>query len=304
MGRRILVTGGAGFIGSHLVQRLDAGGERVEVLDDLSRGRRDWLNPEVRLHQVDLRDSDAVRRVVQHVRAEVVVHLAALHFIPAVDGAPELARQVNVEGTRNLFSALVSAPPQLVLFASTAAVYPDRAGPIPESCPPAPVDLYGRTKLEGEKLLAGFSSETGARCVSARLFNVIGQRETNPHVVPELLGQLRRGRMSVRLGNLETRRDYTDVADVADALRLLLQPTAGETTVFNVGSGKATSVAQLVETCEKILGRDIAVATDPRRVRTHDRPELVADIQLLKRVTGWVATRSLETTLGELLLER
>jgi UDP-glucose 4-epimerase len=234
------------------------------------------------------------------VQPEVVVHLAALHFIPAVDGAPELARQVNVDGTRNLLAALASKPPKLLLFASSAAVYPDRAGPIPESCPPEPLDVYGKTKLEGEELVARFGIETGARCVVARLFNVIGRRETNPHLVPELVGQLRQGRTRVLLGNVGTTRDYTDVADVAEALVRLLPPP-GENNVFNVGSGQGVSGAELVELCGEIVGRKVTVEVDPSRMRARDRSELVADIGLLKRATGWARTRPLEQTLSELL---
>jgi UDP-glucose 4-epimerase len=301
MRRRILITGGAGFIGSHVAERLVADEEQVDVLDDLSRGRVDWLPAGVRLHEADLRDAESVGRAAERVQPEVVVHLAALHFIPAVDGAPELARQVNVDGTRNLLAAFASKPPKLLLFASSAAVYPDRAGPIPESCPPEPLDVYGKTKLEGEELVARFGIETGARCVIARLFNVIGRRETNPHLVPELVGQLRQGRTRISLGNVGTTRDYTDVADVAEALVRLLQPPAGEHTVFNVGSGRGVSGAELVELCAEIVGRKVTIEVDPSRVRAQDRSELVADVSLLTSATGWARSRPLEQTLSELL---
>jgi UDP-glucose 4-epimerase len=299
-----LVTGGAGFIGSHVVERLLAreAGE-LHVLDDLSRGRREWLSRDVFLHQVDLREADSVRRTVADVHPEAVLHLAALHFIPAVDEAPEFARRVNVEGTQNLLDALSMSRPAVLLFASTAAVYADRSGPIPESSPVAPGDLYGETKATGEGLVAQFGKQTGTHCVVARLFNVIGERETNPHVVPELVRQLRAGAPSVQLGNLQTRRDYTDAVDVAEALVRLLLADPGRT-VFNVGSGRGTSVAELVSSCERILGREITVSVDQSRLRKHDRDELIADVKLLRAATGWAPTRSLEETLRRLLFER
>jgi UDP-glucose 4-epimerase len=299
-----LVTGGAGFIGSHVVERLLAreAGE-LHVLDDLSRGRREWLSRDVFLHQVDLREADSVRRTVADVHPEAVLHLAALHFIPAVDEAPEFARRVNVEGTQNLLDALSMSRPAVLLFASTAAVYADRSGPIPESSPVAPGDLYGETKATGEGLVAQFGKQTGTHCVVARLFNVIGERETNPHVVPELVRQLRAGAPSVQLGNLQTRRDYTDAVDVAEALVRLLLADPGRT-VFNVGSGRGTSVAELVSSCERILGREITVNVDQSRLRKHDRDELIADVKLLRAATGWAPTRSLEETLRRLLFER
>ena len=193
MSRVVLVTGGAGFIGSHLVERLCAAGDRVSVVDDLSRGRREWIHPDAELHEVDIRDMAALRRVVTAVAPEVVVHLAAMHFIPAVDGAPELARDVNVNGTRSLLDAMKEQAPQLLLLASTAAVYPDSRGPIKETCPPAPIDTYGETKLAAERLVGEFATQAGTRRVAARVFNVIGPRETNLHVIPELVGQLRSG---------------------------------------------------------------------------------------------------------------
>lgn len=303
MARRVLVTGGAGFIGSHLVERLVETGEQVAVVDDLSRGRRGWLRAEAELHELDIRDAEAVAHTVAQVNPDIVVHLAAMHFIPAVEGAPELARDVNVNGTRTLLDALAHHPPELFLFASTAAVYPDRRGPIDETCPPQPIDLYGRTKLEGERFAAEFAKRAGTRCIVARIFNVVGKRETNSHVVPELVGQLRGGSTRVRLGNLEPRRDYTDVVDVASALHGLLATQRDDALTFNLGSGRSVSVAELVQVCEQVLRRPIEVEVEPQRRRSQDRAELVADCRLLHNTTGWEPARSLRETLDQLLTE-
>jgi UDP-glucose 4-epimerase len=301
MSRVVLVTGGAGFIGSHLVERLCEAGERVSVIDDLSRGRREWIHPDAELYEADIRDSAALRRVVTAVAPEAVVHLAAMHFIPAVDGAPQLAHDVNVNGTRSLLDALREQAPQLLLLASTAAVYPDSRGPIAETCPPAPIDVYGQTKLAAERLVSEFAREAGIRCVAARVFNVIGPRETNLHVVPELVGQLRSGAKTIHLGDLRPRRDYTDVRDVAAALHALVDHPGGEAATVNVGSGRSCSVGELVEECEQILGHSIHVETEEARVRTRDRAELVANPRLLQEVTGWRPLRPLRETLADLL---
>lgn len=301
MPRSVLVTGGAGFLGSHLVERFVAAGERTTLVDTLSRGRRSWIHKEAELHEVDIRDGPALRRAVAQADPEVVVHLAAMHFIPAVDGAPELAWDINVNGTQTLLDALAHRPPKLLLFASTAAVYPDRRGPIDETCPPDPLDLYGRTKLAGERLVAEFAVHAGTRCVSARIFNIIGRRETNPHVVPEIIGQLRAGSRSVRLGNLDPRRDYTDVVDIASALHDLARSPVDAPATVNLGSGRSVSVAELVQTCEQLLGRQVAIGVEPGKLRKTDRAELVADFRLLRETTGWEPTRSLSQTLDELL---
>lgn len=301
MSRVILVTGGAGFIGSHLVERLCAAGERVSVIDDLSRGRREWIHPDAELHEADIRDLAALRRVVTAVAPEVVIHLAAMHFIPAVEGAPDLARDVNVNGTRSLLDAVSEQAPQLLLLASTAAVYPDSRGPIEETCPPGPIDVYGETKLAAEQHVGAFAKEVGTRCVLARVFNVIGPRETNRHVVPELVAQLRSGAETIRLGDLRPKRDYTDVRDVAAALQALVDHPDRRAGVVNVGSGRSWSVGELVEECERVLGHSVDVETDEGRLRIHDRAELVANSRLLQEVTGWRPLWPLRETLADLL---
>jgi UDP-glucose 4-epimerase len=303
MPKSVLVTGGAGFLGSHLVERLVAAGERASLVDTLSRGRRSWIPEEAQLHELDIRDGPALERAVDQAAPEVVVHLAAMHFIPAVDGAPTLAWDVNVNGTQTLLEALAPRPPELLLFASTAAVYPDRRGPIDETCEPDPPDLYGKTKLAGEQLVTGFAARTGARCVAARIFNVIGRRETNPHVVPEIIQQLRLGGALVRLGNVEPRRDYTDVVDVAAALHRLTELPPEAPTTLNVGSGRSVSVAEVVEACGELLGRSVEIEVEPGKLRKTDRAELVADSRLLREATGWKPTRSLPETLRGLLDE-
>jgi UDP-glucose 4-epimerase len=135
-----------------------------------------------------------------------------------------------------------------------------------------------------------------------RIFNVIGRRETNPHVVPEIIGQLRSGSSSVRLGNLEARRDYTDVVDVAAALHRLTGPPPSAPTPINLGSGRSVSVAELVQACEQVLDRPIEIEVEPGRLRKTDRAELVADSRLLHETTGWKPVRSLPETLNELLM--
>src|SRR5204863_6106100 len=144
------------------------------------------------------------------------------------------------------------------------------------TCPPDPPDLYGRTKLAGEQLVEEFAARTGTRGVTMRIFNVIGRRETNPHVVPEIVGQLRSGSASVRLGNLEARRDYTNVVDVAAALHRLADAQQGAPTPVNLGSGRAVSVTELVQACEQVLDRSIEIEVEPGKLRSTDRAELIA----------------------------
>jgi UDP-glucose 4-epimerase len=300
MPEHILVTGGAGFIGSHLVELLAADGYRVSVVDDLSRGRREWVPAGCRLHEVDIRDGDLLGRAVREAAAGTVVHLAAIHFIPAVDDAPEFAWSVNVGGTENLLRALEQAPPRRLLFASTAAVYPDLPDAVPETTPPRPIDLYGRTKLAGEELVRAFHKRTGVTCTIARIFNVIGPRETNSHVVVEILRQLNDGAQELALGNLFPSRDFTDVRDTAAALHRLLFAAPQGLSIFNVGSGRGVSVEALVREFERLLARPLTVQQVPDRVRATERASLLADASALIGL-GWQPRRTLAETLKELV---
>lgn len=300
-GRRILVTGGAGFVGSHFVDALVNAGHSVSVLDDLSRGSREWIPADATLYEVDIRDASGVRTAIADAKPQILAHLAALHYIPAVDDAPELAWSINVEGTRNVFAAAGAASLERVLFASTAAVYPNLEAPLGEEVEVAPIDLYGRTKVEGERLLHEMVDSSGASGVATRLFNVIGPHETNPHILPEIVDQLRAGATTLELGNVEPSRDFVDVRDVADALLRLVPSTSAGVSVYNVGTGRAVSVVDLVRECERILGRAIAIREVPERVRPIERMMLVADSRAIGEAVGWRPKYSLRTTLEELL---
>jgi UDP-glucose 4-epimerase len=299
-GRRILVTGGAGFVGSHLSERLTEAAT-VAVLDDFSRGRLEWLPERVAaVYPVDIRDGRAVREAFADFSPHLVIHLAALHFIPAVEGAPELAEAINVGGTANIAAAVQKCPVERVVFASTAAVYPDAAKPLSEEQPVAPIDLYGRTKTAGEALLRNAAAASGAAVSLVRLFNVIGPRETNPHLLPEIVEQLRSGASEVHLGNLETARDFVDVRDVAHAFEVLIARQSARVAAFNVGCGRAVSVSEIVRRSGEILGRHVGVHVDAARTRRIDRKLLVADNRKLVRC-GWRPRHSFHQTLTELL---
>jgi UDP-glucose 4-epimerase len=283
----VLVTGGAGFIGSALCRALLARGARVIAYDDLRRGRPDLLpdDPQCELVHGDVRDAAGLRRVFMGGGVRAVCHLAALHFIPYCIAHPDEAMDVNVNGTRQVLEACRAAPPSVLLFASTAAVYPAEEGPFAEEHAPGPIDVYGATKLMGEELVRAFALETGVPTVIARLFNAFGPRDTNPHLIPDLLAQLDEGD-TVRLGNLEPVRDYVHLEDLAAALVELLEKRPSGCSVFNVGSGEGRSVREVLAAFEAAVGRPLRVVQDPARVRTVERPRLVADTGKLRQ-TGW-----------------
>ncbi len=302
----VVVTGGAGFIGSMLCRKLVEQGRDVVVIDNLRNGRReliDALKPSPVLHVADIRDAETVRRILAEVRPSALCHLAALHFIPYCDAHPAEAVDVNIRGTLNVLEACRIAPPEMVVVASTAAVYPIREGPNAESHPVGPLDIYGITKHCNEELAGLYVSQTGARCIAARIFNAVGVNETNPHLVPHLVQQLKRGQTRVSLGNLDSYRDYIDTRDLADGLIALLDRRQNGYDVFNIGTSREHSVREIVGMCGEILQRPIEIEQRSDLMRNVDRKHLCACIDKIAQATGWRPRIELRETLRVLLTE-
>lgn len=299
---KVLVTGGAGFLGSALVARLTEVGHRVVVYDNLERGRRAYLGPAgaVELVQGDVRDAAAVARSVAESRPDAVVHLAALHFIPDCVARPADTLAINVEGTRHVLDACAASGVRRIAFASTAAVYAPSEEPCREMTSPlGPHDVYGESKLRGEELCREHHEKHGGDVALLRIFNAIGPRETNPHVVPHLFETLKTSD-TIPLGNTQARRDYIDTRDIALAITAVVERSSG-LTPYNIGTGRAWSVDELVEVMSKRLGRPLTIKVDQARLRHVDRPLLVADISKIGAELGWKPSTPLEDTVDRLI---
>ena len=295
-----LVTGGCGFIGFALCRGLTAAGHRVVAYDDLSRGRADNLPASARLIQGDIRDAHRLAAAVSEARPDALIHLAAIHYLPDCAARPQETLQVNVDGTRLVLEACRAGGVRRVVFASTAAVYAPVDVPCSEEQTPLePIEIYGESKLKGERLIEAFNRETGITATTVRISNAIGRRETNPHLVPHIFESLRASNQ-VPLGSLEARRDYIDTRDVADAILAVLAVSEGYQ-VFNVGTGVAHSVADIVAALGRMLGRPIEIRRDASRLRPVERPLLVADTGKIRRATGWAARVTLEESLWDLV---
>ena len=284
----VLVTGGAGFIGSALCHALLRRGHPVVVFDDLSAGRRELLPAQAgcRLVQGDLRDTAAIERVVRDLRPRRIFHLAALHYIPHCNARPLDTVEINVNATRNLLGVCRGLPLDSFFLASTAAVYPVAGSPFLEETPVGPIDIYGHSKAMAEDLARLYHRETRVPTVVGRFSNAFGPNETNPHLIPDVLAQLRSGGDTLALGNLEPVRDYVQVDDLVAGI-LAAERAADAFEVFNIGSGRGHSVRQVVAAFESALGRSLRVVQAPDRLRGVDRQELVLDVTKLARETGW-----------------
>lgn len=296
---RILVTGGAGFIGSHLVEHLLSTGARVTVVDDLSTGRLDHLESVVRGVELlvgDLGDMLRLRRVKLDEYA-FVFHLAANAYIPPSVSNPAFDFHANLRNTFALLEALrqTSNAPGLV-NTSSAAVYgnPTRL-PIRETDPTIPIAPYGVSKLAGERYVAVYSQLYGLRAVSVRLFSIYGPRQRK-QVVYDLFCKLRANPKRIEIhGDGSQARDFTYVADVVQALVLAATRAPNRGEVYNVATGATHTIAQLVEMCCRVSGLNPEIVYTGH-VRPGDAEKWEVDISLLKAL-GFVPRADLEASL-------
>jgi len=302
----VLVTGGAGYIGSVIVARLLARGDTVTVYDDLSRGHRAAVPPGAAFEAGDIRDEELLRGVLERHECEAVVHMAALAEVAESVREPELYRDVNERGTAAVIAAALAAGAARLVFSSTAAVYgaPDRV-PIDEADALAPSNPYGETKLACERLLEAARTTGDLAFTALRYFNACGAFEAQgedhdpeTHLVPLALRAARDGTPLPIFGDdYPTEdgtcvRDYVHVADLADAHVAALDRLPQVQGAFNLGTGSGDSVRRVLATVEAVAGSPVHAAVSPRRAG--DPPVLVADNRRAGESLGWQPRRSLD----------
>jgi len=296
-----VVTGGLGFIGNELVRQLLAAGQNVAIIDNRNRVAPDIEDiSSVPVYEVDVTDRNNLLAAFEQLKPEAVYHLAAIHFIPECNANPDRTLRVNVEGTQNVLDAATAAGVEHVLCASSGAVYADSPDPLGEDAPIGPVDIYGITKMFGETLCRRVASRDGVRVTACRFFNNIGPRETNPHIVPEIVSQLRQDD-TLQLGNITTIRDYVTTSDTSEALMRLAEIPPDPYRVVNIATGQGASVQDIIDLMAELLGRKIHVETDPARFREADKQVQVADMAALRQLLGWAPSTDLREAMVELL---
>ena len=302
----ILITGGAGYIGSVTTELLRARGERVVVLDNLSRGHRDAVAPEVPFYEGDIGDRDLVTRVVQEHGIDACIHFAAFAYVGESVNAPALYYENNVEQGIRLLGALVQSGVRQIVFSSTCATYgePQRI-PIDEQHPQVPTNPYGWSKLFIERIMSDYDHTYGLKFVALRYFNAAGatsergeRHDPETHLIPLVIkaaqGELER--LTVFGNDYPTTdgtcvRDYIHVSDLAQAHALSLDylRAGNASTAINLGNGKGYSVLEVVEAARAVTGREIAIEMQGRRAG--DPSHLVADAAKAGAVLGWKPQR-------------
>lgn len=299
----ILLCGGAGYIGSHMAKLLSESGFKVSVLDNLSTGHKEavrWGN----LLQADIRDAAAMDQIFSANRFDAVMHFSAKSLVGESVAHPDIYWDNNVEGSKVLLDSMQKQGVKKFIFSSTAAVYGmPEAALIAENHPTLPINPYGETKLAVEKLLGQYAA-SGIRSVALRYFNAAGAdasaeigeaHEPETHLIPNILkSALSGGDMRLKIFGTDYPtpdgtcvRDYIHVSDLASAHLLALGYLDEHegVNVFNLGNGAGFSVTEVLQSCERVLGADIAHDLEERR--PGDPPILVANSSKARQLLGW-----------------
>lgn len=295
--RKLLVTGSSGFVGTHVSEACAEGG----TFDgwQYHGTPRGW----------DIRDEDAVNRLVDEVQPDGVLHLAAQSFVPQSFVAPRETFEINLLGTLNLLQALAAMKfTGKMVFVSTGDVYgrvPDDEMPVTERRTPEPRSPYAVSKLAAEQLCLQWHRTEGLAVVVARPFNHVGPGQDAKFVLPALARQVvaistGHQRPIIEAGDIDTTRDFTDVRDVVAAYAAMFQSGISGTT-YLVGSGKERRVRDLLTTMCTLAGIEPEIHQDPGKLRPAEQRRMVADASLLGRDTGWAPRVPLETTLTDII---
>lgn len=299
---RVLVTGGAGYIGSHTVRQLLKAGHEVIVYDNLSRGHREAVAG-VPLVEGDIRDGELLRATLRRYGCQGILHFAALSLVGESVRDPQSYYLNNVIGGLTLFQAALDCGVRYLVFSSSAAVYGDpHQVPIREDCPLEPANPYGETKMVLEKALISYSRSYGLRAISLRYFNAAGaspagdmgeDHDPETHLIPLVLKAIMTGKELTVFGDDYPTpdgtaiRDYIHVDDLARAHILALEALeqGSPTAVYNLGSGRGYSVLEVIRAAEKVTGRKVPYRVGPRR--QGDPAVLVASAEKAIAELGW-----------------
>jgi UDP-glucose 4-epimerase len=298
-----LLTGGAGYIGAHVVRALGRAGMDVVVLDDLSTGKREFVPEDVPVVEATILETDAVLKALTEHDVQGVIHLAALKYAGVSVDEPLHYYRVNVDGTRSVLAAMGEAGVDRLVFSSSASVYgtPD-VDIVTEATPTHPESPYGESKLAGEWLVADVARATGLRFTNLRYFNVVGSGgdgvyDVNPYgLFPAVMKALTEGRTPVVNGSDyptadgTAERDYIHVVDLAEAHVVAAQRLAEGTDlgpVYNLGRGEGATILQMMELVKEASGIDVEPEMGPRRAG--DPARIVGSAELAAKELGWTA---------------
>src|SRR5437870_4488617 len=295
---KILVVGGAGYIGSVCAELLLDEGHGVTIFDNLSEGHRRAIDPRAEFIEGDLQDRQSLEKGLAKQRPDAVMHFAASALVDESMQNPSKYFRNNIANGLNLLDAMIAAEAKQLVFSSTCATFgPPERVPIDEETPQRPINPYGESKLSFEKILRWYDAIHGLRFVSLRYFNAAGASEKfgedhrcETHLIPNVLKVALGEKKHVEIFGTDYEtpdgtciRDYIHIIDLAHAHILALEAPASA--FYNLGTGGGSSVREVIESCRRITGQPILFMEKPRR--PGDPPRLIASSQKIKRELGW-----------------
>jgi nucleoside-diphosphate-sugar epimerase len=287
--KRVLVTGGAGFIGSETVKQLLENKNFVTVLDNFSSGKKQYLpkNKNLKIIKGDIQDEEISKKAVKD--QEIVINLAALPFIPDSYYYPTDFFKVNTIGSVNMIlQSVKSKTVDVFIQISTSEVYGStQYAPMDENHPTAPHSTYAVSKLAADRAAFTLHKENGFPTVVIRPFNSYGPKYTEPYIIPEIMNQILAGSQELTLGNVNTSRDFTFVSDTANAIikSATVKEAIGE--IINIGSGTEITILDLAKKIAKVSKNKIKIKYDESRERPFDVNRLICDNTKAKKLLKW-----------------
>ncbi len=302
--KKVLIIGGAGFIGNNLAKKLMDNGYQVFVYDNFSSGKISnlkFLN-KARIIKGDIVNHKKITNCVKKIQPNAVCHLAAIHYIPDCNKNPQRTHKVNIDGTLNVLEAISALNPKpFFIFISSAAVYANSSKALREDSKTKPICIYGETKLVGEKITKQICTKNKIPFTIVRLFNVYGPNDGIPHVIPRIVAQIKDRKENLELGNLRPKRDFIYVDDVNDALYKILEYRP-KGKVYNLGTGKEYSIKEIAKLFIKFLPKkNLVILPKKKLIRKRERLHLKADISKIKEGLGWYPKTSIKKGLKLLL---
>jgi len=300
-GKTVFVTGGAGFLGSEIVKQISASGGTVLVYDNFSSGKKKFVEkyPKVKIIKGDIRDRSTLHKAIG--KSQYIINLAALPFIPDSFHYPQEFFEVNTNGTLNLILESINQKKiKNFVHISTSEVYGSaKKSPMDENHPILPQSTYAVSKLAGEKAVFTMHKEHGFPAVMIRPFNTYGPNITQPYIIPEIIMQILAKNHTVKLGNINSERDFTFVSDTASGIisALFSENAIGET--INLGSGKSYKIKHIVKLVSSILDTKVKITTNKDRLRPFDVNKLICNNQKAKKILGWEPTISFKDGLED-----
>lgn len=297
----ILITGGAGFVGANFILESRNLKAKIEIIDNLFMVKNNLniitkLN--IKVHNQSILNYELLEKIFKEFKPTIIIHLAAIHFIPYCNLHPQQTLDVNTLGTYYITQLSCQFKVKQIIFASSASIYGDRRQLCKEDDLPMPKCIYGYSKFLAEQTITTLSK---IPWTVLRFFNIYGPYETTDHLIFSIIEQLTQGNRSILLGNSESFRDYIHVLDVVEVVKRCILNDNVFNSILNVGTGVPTSGNQLIEFFQKNEAIPIKIIQSAKKIRKVDVPFLCADISKTKRVLKWKPSISLEEGLANLI---